>query len=195
MQRFIYDRSATNIRDWSLAYSFTCLCVFMTLCPHSPCIYVSISPFHLVSLQMSLSNYVLCLLLEVLPRTKLLVRLMVVLLDGCLVGRSFGLSVIIDGKLQFHCSYLSQKSKRPTEADIDAGYHRRCGGPIERQTYILTERVLTEKNKTTQICRVSDRSDIDRIRIQLLSTNRDRDPDPCLFLDQIRIQGKIQILD
>ena len=24
MRRFIYERSATNIRDWSLAYSFTC---------------------------------------------------------------------------------------------------------------------------------------------------------------------------
>ena len=111
-------------------------------------------------------------LLEVLPRTKLLVRLMVVLLDGCLVGRSFGLSVIIDGKLQFHCSCLSKKSKRPTDANIAAGYHRWCGGPIERQTYVLTERVLTEKNKTTQICMVSDRSDIDRIRIQLFRTTR-----------------------
>ena len=25
MQRFIYERSATNIRDWSLAYSFICI--------------------------------------------------------------------------------------------------------------------------------------------------------------------------
>ena len=25
IRRFIYERSVTNIRDWSLAYSFTCL--------------------------------------------------------------------------------------------------------------------------------------------------------------------------
>ena len=182
MQRFIYDRSATNIRDWSLAYSFTCLCVSMTLCPHSPCIYVSISPFHLVSLQMSLSNYVLCLLLEVLPRTKLLVRLMVVLLDGCLVGRSFGLSVIIDGKLQFHCSYLSYR----------CGYWCRISPLVwwtHRKTDIHTYRTSPYRKKQNNTNMQGFGSvwywpDPD----PTFQNKPDRDPDPWLFLDQIRIQ-------
>ena len=31
MRRFIYERSATNMRDWSLAYSFICSIVFISI--------------------------------------------------------------------------------------------------------------------------------------------------------------------
>ena len=39
IQRFIYERSATNIRDWSLAYSF--ICPFVYVCT----MYVQLAPW------------------------------------------------------------------------------------------------------------------------------------------------------